>query len=283
MRKVIGKIFILAGISMFIFIFVMIINQHNLYKEGIETYNKIAEDATDNGDSNAPPEEFYVDWEALGSNVYAWIKFDKPDIINYPVVRGSDNSYYLHHMYNGEYSINGSIFINSANNPYMRDDNTIIYGHNMDNGTMFGSISEYKDSSFGMENPYFYIYLPDGTMHKYQIFSVVDAQDGTADYTYQFSNEEEYINYQKLMKGKGLYETSLKIDGSKKLVSLSTCSEWGSSSGHRVMVIGMEMNVEQIQQPASWYINPETTKTESQTESKKKEELVYENQDNAVE
>jgi sortase B len=266
MRKAIGRFLVFMSVFIIIAIGYIVWHQHGLYKEGTDVYNEIRNKATDFPDRNLSSRKeqsvpFRVDWEALANtDTVAWIRFDNPEIINYPVMQGKDNVQYLNHLYNGEYSINGSIFINCHNDKYFKDDNTIIYGHSMLNGDMFGSLKKYHDDSFGRENPYFYIYLPDGTTHKYQIFAVVDAGDGSDDYRYSFSDISAFKTFQKTMKSKSLYDTGLTTNFSKRLVSLSTCASSGADTGKRIMVIGMEISRVKTQDAASWYKAPKSIK-----------------------
>jgi sortase B len=86
------------------------------------------------------PDKPAIDWDELtksGKDIVAWL--DIPVLgIAYPVVQGDDNEFYLHHLPNGEYKNAGSLFMEAANSPDLTDINTVIYGHNMDNGSMFG-------------------------------------------------------------------------------------------------------------------------------------------------
>ena len=88
-----------------------------------------------------------VDFESLQSinpEVIAWIQIPALDI-SYPVAKGTDNAYYLHHMINGETNKSGSIFMDYHNQEDFTDRNTIIYGHNMRDGSMFGTLEKYQD------------------------------------------------------------------------------------------------------------------------------------------
>ena len=91
-------------------------------------------------DGIAIPMRPVIDWNELtksGKDIVAWL--DIPALgIAYPVVQGDDNEFYLHHLPNGEFKNAGSLFMETANNPDLTDINTVIYGHNMDNGSMFG-------------------------------------------------------------------------------------------------------------------------------------------------
>ena len=116
------------------------------YQEGEDTYEELAsfveepEDTPkpDGGEPDAEPDGYLkIDFEglqAVNPDVIAWI--DIPGLsISYPVVQGTDNAYYLHHLFTGEYNGSGSIFADWHNQPDFADPNTIVYGHNMKNGS----------------------------------------------------------------------------------------------------------------------------------------------------
>lgn len=79
----------------------------------------------------------------------AWIRFDEPAVINYPVVQGSDNSEYLSKTFKGYDNTVGTIFVNAYNHADFNDRNTIIYGHYMYNGTMFNELEQYHEKVSG--------------------------------------------------------------------------------------------------------------------------------------
>ena len=88
----------------------------------------------------------------MNPNVIGWIEI--PGLsISYPVVQGTDNAYYLHHLFTGEYNSSGSIFADWHNQPDFADPNTIVYGHNMKNGSMFGTLSHYQDQALWEASP----------------------------------------------------------------------------------------------------------------------------------
>lgn len=96
------------------------------------------------------PDKPVIDWNELsksGKDIVAWL--DIPALgIAYPVVQGDDNEFYLHHLPNGEYKNAGSLFMEAANNSDLSDINTVIYGHNMDNGSMFGKFRNMTDEDY---------------------------------------------------------------------------------------------------------------------------------------
>ena len=143
----------IASFIIFIFAVGKLIGIFLEYQKGDRTYEEIMEyvqdpETDEQGKNDPDPEDdsgftfLQVDFEGLKAqnpDVVAWIQIPALDI-SYPVVQGKDNSYYLHHMFDGKENKNGSIFIDYHNQPEFTDSNTIVYGHNMKNGSMFGTL-----------------------------------------------------------------------------------------------------------------------------------------------
>lgn len=175
------------------------------------------------------PEEqtFKVDFEklkAINSDVLAWIRFENPEQISYPVVAGIDNSKYLTRTFEGNYNAAGTLFTDKNNSKDFSDRNTFIYGHNMKNGSMFAKLREYKSKTFWEENPYFYIYTPDGMVSKYEIFAACIVLDTSETYTKWYNNDTEYLEYIDYLRSVALYQTGVEVEASDRIVSLSTCT-----------------------------------------------------------
>lgn len=104
----------------------------------------------------------------------AWITI--PDtIIDYPLVQWNDNTYFLTHDATGEDSKAGAIYLNCENSASMNDIKTIIYGHNLRDGSMFSQIHHYKDADFAQSHPLLYIYMYDGEIRTYHVFCVLSV------------------------------------------------------------------------------------------------------------
>ena len=99
-----------------------------------------------------------VDFNSLlaqNSQVVGWI-YSPNTVISYPVLKGGDNDYYLHHTLNGAENASGSIFMDAVCEPDLSGDNTILYGHHMNNGSMFASLANYKQEGYLEEHPVLY-------------------------------------------------------------------------------------------------------------------------------
>ena len=157
----------------------------------------------------------------MNPDVIGWIEI--PGLsISYPVVQGTDNAYYLHHLFTGEYNSSGSIFADCHNQPDFTDQNTIIYGHNMKNGSMFGTLSRYQDEALWEASPYFYLYVP-GKVLKYQIFSCYAGYVRSQAYTYSFPEEADFQAFLKQIRSYAGYDTSVEVGKTDRVVTLSTC------------------------------------------------------------
>lgn len=222
-RKTIGVIFLLCAAICSCLAFRL----WNQYEEGNEEYEELIKDNTVTGDKSNT-EDFQPDWDALrkqNPDIVGWIRMDPT--VNYPVVKGNDNREYLHRGFHREYNINGSIFMHYQNATDWSSKNTILYGHNMNNKSMFGNNALYKDKNYAKAHPYFYIYTEEGRLN-YHIFDTITVRDGTAPYQVDIQTEEDFESY--LSKMNQIKDYGLDVDVSTKdrIVSLSTCTQRGT-------------------------------------------------------
>ena len=178
------------------------------YKDGQSEYEKVRDVAIKNADDK---EKFRVDFDELmkiNKDTVGWIRFYKePSQINYPVVQGADNDLYLHKTFSANENTLGAIFVDAAASSDFTDKNTIIYGHRMKDGSMFRKLEEYKDEDFWKENPYFYIYTPDGREITYKIYSVGQVLDTSDTYLTSFASDEEYQTFLDMTMKEADYDT----------------------------------------------------------------------------
>ena len=210
------------------------------YHQGVETYEELQDyvqepkgkddasttddDGSEKGTEDAGNGYLQVDFEGLkkvNPDVIAWIQIPALDI-SYPVVQGNDNYYYLHHMFDGQANKNGSIFVDYHNQPDFTDSNTIVYGHNMKNGNMFGTLDHYQDQSLYQQYPCFYIYVP-GSVLEYQIISCYAGRNGSAGYTYAFPEPEDFQKFVDTVLSYSGYDTGVLVADTDHIVTLSTC------------------------------------------------------------
>lgn len=191
---------------------------------GSGTSSKAEEDpATQEEEHDIAP--IVVDFDALhrvNTDVIGWI-YCEGTIINYPVLQGVDNDQYLRHLYDGTYLRSGSIFMESKNSRDLTDMNTIIYGHNMGNDIMFGTLDSWAEQAFYEEHPYIWLLTPDQD-YKIDILSTYTTSAYSDTYTVFFDPGPDFDAYlsDKLAKSE-IVPHSQPEDGAQ-YVTLSTCS-----------------------------------------------------------
>ena len=172
---------------------------------------------------DAGTDDFVVDWESLlaqNKDVVGWIQTESG--ADYPILKGVDNAEYLYADINHDYNINGSVFLCYLNSADWSDKNSIVYGHNMNSGAMFGGNKQYKDEDFAREHPYFYIYTPVGK-YTYRIFGVVVTQDQSECYNPSVKNDTEMAEYISVLKRNAMYWLA-DPQPADHVVTLSTCT-----------------------------------------------------------
>ena len=178
-----------------------------------------------------------IDFEsllAINQETIAWIHFETMEI-NYPIVQGTDDDYYLHHGFYKEENKCGCIFMDTEASPDFSSDHSFLYGHNMKNKSMFAKLNDYAEESFFQENKTFLIYTPTET-RRYEIYSCYIAELGMDSFTYSFDDKESYAGWQKTVKGRSLYDTGVTPDPAEPTVTLMTCTPKGSN--YRFLVHG---------------------------------------------
>jgi sortase B len=187
--------------------------------------------------SAVPPLEVdFASLQAINPDIVGWLYIEALDI-SYPVVQGTDNDYYLHRTFEGKDNFSGSIFVEYRNSGDFTDSNTIVYGHNMKNQSMFGKLKLLTEQQKYQESPYFWILTPDQD-YRYQIFSMqVTAADSDV-YTLFTNPGQEFVDY--LYKMQDESEAALPLEeeftAESRIVTLSTCT---SSETDRFVVQGV--------------------------------------------
>lgn len=192
-----------------------------------EKISKAEEDGREDlEDSATLRRESFAALRKINDDVVAWIHVPNTDI-DYPVVQGEDNSYYLDHTVEGSTSRVGAIFMDYRNKlideSIPADYNTIIYGHHLKSGAMFTSLKEFKDESFFNKNRYVYLDTPGGTL-TYEIFSVIITK---ADYNYIetfFNSTEEFLSFVSDIQKRALFNRDTVMSEGDKILTLSTCT-----------------------------------------------------------
>lgn len=217
------------------------------YHRGKKEYDQVQEMAVTQKKEDGET-RFSVDFDALmeiNPDTVGWIRFDpEPSQINYPLVQTTDNSTYLDKTFSANDNTVGAIFVNTYNNPDFNDKNTIIYGHRMNDSSMFHDLAKYEDKSFWEDNHYFYIYTPDGREITYHIYAAGEVSETSDTYLTEFADDEAYRAFLDYTREASAYDTGVEVTTEDTVVTLSTCTK--ASDEHRMVVVGVKEKEEQV-------------------------------------
>lgn len=197
-------------------------------------------------DSNVAP----VDFSALASqneDIYAWIYI--PDTnINYPICQSHvDDNYYLEHDVYGNYSFAGAIYSQVCNSRDFTDRVTVLYGHNMANGSMFANLHYFADSNFFENHDKIYIYTADRKL-TYKVVSSFIYDDRHIMNTFDFADDAQFQNYLDTIQNPRSVSMKVRsgvsLSTSDKILTLSTCVNSGDG---RYLVNGVLISEEEIE------------------------------------
>lgn len=188
--------------------------QYNMTKKE-ENYNKI----------KMENQGYLAKFELLlkiNQDVVGWVKIPNTPI-DYPVVKTEDNDFYLHHNIKKEKSNAGTIFMDFRNEGKLKDKNTILYGHNMKDGSMFKGLISYNKQEFFNENSIIEFSDLNNTIY-WEIFSVY-ITDTDFDYLKtDFTTDGEYEKFLEDIHNKSSYDTGITVSKDDKILTLSTCT-----------------------------------------------------------
>lgn len=174
--------------------------------------------------------EMEVDFKALrekNPDTVGWLYVGSCGI-SYPIVQGEDNDYYMNHTFEGTVNSSGAIIMDYRDDKYLKDWNTFIYGHNMKNGSMFGSLKKLlKDETLYDSDPYIYVYLP-GYIYRYKIFSYYKDKPDSKMY-WTADTLQEYRQYIRDALSLSVRDLGVETSEENNMVTLVTCS--GSGAG----------------------------------------------------
>ena len=181
----------------------MDVNSDNSYKYNID-FSKLKQDNPD---------------------AIAWIKVNNTNI-EYPIVKSTDNNYYLTHSFDKSYNSAGWIFADYRNRIDNKDKNIIIYGHNRRDGSMFGSLkniltSEWQNNKDNYKIPF----ITENEKSEYQVFSVYKIENEDYYTTTGFSNDEEFQAFINKIKSRSEKDFGVEVSSNDKIITLSTCAD----------------------------------------------------------
>ena len=172
-----------------------------------------------------------MDFSALrqqNPDVLGWILIPGTRV-SYPVVQGTDNSYYLDHTWRGGKNSVGAIFMECRNSGNLSDFNTIIYGHRMNNRSMFGTLSQYKSRSYWQAHPYVYLTDDSGT-HRYEIFAAGEVSVDSDVYRLGLRSDSSRQSFLDSCLALSALNTGVTPHTYDKVLTLSTCTGNGHAT-----------------------------------------------------
>lgn len=187
-----------------------------------------------------------IDWDALweeNRDIYAWI-YIPGTAVDYPILQHpTEDDYYLDHNLDGSTGYPGCIYTQLRNHKDFQDYVTVLYGHNMKDGTMFQTLHQYGDSTFYNQNRYMFVYTPD-TVYVYQIFSAVTFHDDNVLLEYDMEKDTErtrFINDLAACRSMtDQHSPDAYVIPSSHILTLSTCIS--GSPSNRWLVNGVLLN-----------------------------------------
>lgn len=248
--NLIRRVVLVIAAVVFIYAAYNLINIFLEYRKGDEIYNAIENNVLEDGtqrpviidaDGNEQVVEipFTYNHESLLSINPEGIGYLYIPSINVrlPMVQGTDNDFYLTRTFDRSYNANGCLFEDYRITGGLSSSHVIIYGHNMNNGAMFGNLAQYKSQAFWSNgsNDRFYIYTENKIM-EYRIFSAYTCEPISDTYTFNFATLDGMRNYANRMKAQSDYETGVNVDSATQVVTFSTCT---NDSEQRFIVHGV--------------------------------------------
>ena len=264
---------LIVAIAVFCYAAFNLYHIYTEYKKGTDEYNQIEEMAVTERDAVSaevagpsaqikPPIE--VDFDKLKSvneDVVGWIYVDALPDISYPIVKGKDNQTYLHQTYEKNYNFAGTIFVDYENSGDFSDCNTLVYGHNMKNGSMFGHLKKFReDDKLYKQDKYFWILTPERN-YRYEIITAYTTGVNSDTYTLFKGPGEEFEKYLETIKGYSEIQTDdTDLTIKDRIVTLSTCT---GNESTRFVVQGKRVDAEDADGAAT---NTDSTADEENTD-----------------
>ena len=216
-----------------------IINWYLNNKQNEQLINIISESIVENDDDN---KKYNVNFENLkkqNSDTVAWIKVENTEI-NFPVVKCDNNDFYLKHNFEKKYNIAGWIFADYRNKFDGTDKNIILYGHNMKNDSMFGTLKNTLDENwYNNEQNKYVTLITENEYSRYEIFSVyrIEAEDYYIKTNFESTS---FIDFVQNLKNRSIKDFGIDISENDSILTLSTC---GNNNKERIVLHGIKKEI----------------------------------------
>ncbi len=199
------------------------------YNQGDEAYGELAKTmlVTDASDDATSYDSKLAELEKLreqNSDFVAWLRLDD-SLINYPVVRGTDNEFYLRHLFTKEYNFVGCVFIDYRNAKDFSDTNTAFYSHHMYNGTMFCDLVKYNDQAFYETHKEWTLDTFNGP-YKIEPFAGIYTTGDADILHFNFESDEAFMEYVRPFYEQSTFKSDIKIQPGDQMVMFVTCDNY---------------------------------------------------------
>ena len=154
----------------------------------------------------------------INPEVRAWVRLANT-AVNLPVVKTTDNDYYLNHRFDEVGNKLGTPFIDAGNVGDFSDRHTVIYGHALSSGSMFGSLWEYENPNYFTRNPEIQLFLPDGTQKTLAVFACSRVEGTRSAIAISFSTEDAFLAYIEELRAVSAFTSNVKITASDRIVT----------------------------------------------------------------
>lgn len=182
----------------------------------------------------------FKDLQEKNDDLYAWIYVPNTKV-DHPVAQsgeGEDDSFYLHHGVDKGYYFAGTIYSEKKNSKDFTDRNTLLYGHNMLDDSMFTTLHNFEDEDFFKKNKYIYIYTP-GHILTYEVFAAYEYDDRHILNSFDFSDDDVWADYiEQVTNAESVYTCNVRKDvevtTDDKILTLSTCTDYRPNNRYLV-------------------------------------------------
>ena len=200
------------------------------YRDSENAYQNLAQNTegqteetivTDQGERHNFTKANFVALAEINPDVVGWLSLEDT-VINYPIVQGSDNEYYLHHLFTKEYNNTGCIFMDVDNAKDFSDLNTVLYAHHMRNGSMFAELEGYRDQEYYDTHRELVLQTPSGN-YLVEPFAGL-LTDGYSDYIQiGFQDSDSFLSYVNQMRSQSTFQSDVTITAEDRILTMSTC------------------------------------------------------------
>ncbi len=164
----------------------------------------------------------FIELQKINPDTVAWITLEGSPI-DYPILQGSDNQYYLSHLMTGEPNKLGSIFMDYRNEKDFSDKITLLYGHNWQDNLMFAVLEQYKNQEYYDQHPAMELYTPEGVF-RIEFFAGIVVDGGYESIPTEFNGEEAFQEYVQFLKDHSTFQSQTIVQGDDRVITLCTCS-----------------------------------------------------------